>query len=206
MSETKEAPIVRNLDEYQHVIASLENKKLNEHQRAMANGLGLGEIGEVQGIVKKHVFHEHALDVHHLLAELGDVLWYIATESRRRGLSLNEQTRFLATPMWSGTDQDCLVFHALQLGRLGTLQGLLGHYGIYDQEVDNAHVRTLFMEALFHIHEIAHTLNSSLLEIAQGNVEKLWKRYPNGFSPEASIARVDVVEDPVREFQEGWDV
>lgn len=41
--------------------------------------LGLsGEVGELNDMVKKWVFHEKVLDVNHLKKECGDILWYIA--------------------------------------------------------------------------------------------------------------------------------
>lgn len=41
--------------------------------------LGLaGEVGEFVDLVKKWIFHEHAIDEEHLKKELGDVCWYIA--------------------------------------------------------------------------------------------------------------------------------
>lgn len=41
-------------------------------------GLGIGgEGGEVEDIIKKHLYHNKPLDAEHLLEELGDLLWYI---------------------------------------------------------------------------------------------------------------------------------
>lgn len=41
--------------------------------------LGLaGEVGEMNDMIKKWVFHEKDLDVIHLKKELGDVMWYVA--------------------------------------------------------------------------------------------------------------------------------
>lgn len=36
-----------------------------------------GETGELVDLVKKHLFHEHDLDVTHLLLEMGDVMYYL---------------------------------------------------------------------------------------------------------------------------------
>lgn len=41
--------------------------------------LGLaGEVGELNDMVKKWVFHEKELDETHLKKELGDVMWYVS--------------------------------------------------------------------------------------------------------------------------------
>ena len=41
--------------------------------------LGLaGEVGEMNDMIKKWVFHEKDLDNTHLKKELGDVMWYVA--------------------------------------------------------------------------------------------------------------------------------
>lgn len=54
-------------------------------------GLGLGgEAGEVQDLVKHHVFHGEALDKMQLAKELGDVLWYITAMCETFGMSLQD--------------------------------------------------------------------------------------------------------------------
>jgi NTP pyrophosphatase (non-canonical NTP hydrolase) len=49
-------------------------------------------------------------------------------------------------------------------------------------------------DVLFYIVNLCSAYGLSVEEIAIGNVEKLLKRYPNGFSKEDSIRRVDVNE------------
>lgn len=39
--------------------------------------LGLGEAGELQNLIKKHVFHEHDFDPVAITDEAGDLLYYI---------------------------------------------------------------------------------------------------------------------------------
>lgn len=52
--------------------------------------LGLaGEVGEVVELVKKDIGHGRKVDLVHLQAELGDVLWYVADLATRYGLNLN---------------------------------------------------------------------------------------------------------------------
>lgn len=57
---------------------------------ALINGvLGLcGESGECADIVKKHLFQGHRLDTDHLIEELGDVAWYLATTAASQGYTL----------------------------------------------------------------------------------------------------------------------
>ena len=60
--------------------------------RSLANcAMGLsGEAGECTDIIKKHLFHGHALDVEHLAKELGDVAWYLAVSADALGISLED--------------------------------------------------------------------------------------------------------------------
>lgn len=52
--------------------------------------LGLsGEVGEVNDMVKKWVFHESSLELDHLAKEIGDVMWYIALICDSFGFNLD---------------------------------------------------------------------------------------------------------------------
>lgn len=48
------------------------------------------ESGEVLGIIKKHLYHGHELDIDDLENELGDVLWYVAALATVHGLKLSD--------------------------------------------------------------------------------------------------------------------
>lgn len=53
--------------------------------------LGLsGEVGELNDMIKKWVFHEKPLDTIHAKKELGDVLWYVAMMCESFGWDLDE--------------------------------------------------------------------------------------------------------------------
>jgi mazG nucleotide pyrophosphohydrolase domain len=56
----------------------------------LVNGvMGLcGESGECMDIVKKYLFQGHDLDTNHLIEELGDVAWYLATTAASQGYTL----------------------------------------------------------------------------------------------------------------------
>lgn len=52
--------------------------------------LGLsGEVGELNDMLKKWIFHKKAVDVSHLEKEIGDICWYIAAMCEATGLSFN---------------------------------------------------------------------------------------------------------------------
>ena len=78
-------------DDYQALARRTMNTAINERDARTMTALGLvGEAGECSELVKKHVFHNHALDREDLQAELGDVLWYVAMLADACGLSLQE--------------------------------------------------------------------------------------------------------------------
>lgn len=49
-----------------------------------------GEVGELNDMVKKVIFHEKELDEIHLMKELGDVMWYVAMFCSSMGWNLDE--------------------------------------------------------------------------------------------------------------------
>lgn len=105
-----------DLNEYQTLAARTLDRPGERALNMAALGLA-GEAGEVVDLIKKHIYHGHPMDLAKLVAELGDVLWYVAT--------------------------------------------------------------------------LATALDIKLSDVAEGNIEKLMARYPEGFSSERSRNRVD---------------
>lgn len=53
--------------------------------------LGLsGEVGELNDMLKKWIFHEKQLDTEHLKREIGDIYWYLALMCDSFELNLDE--------------------------------------------------------------------------------------------------------------------
>lgn len=69
-----------------------DHGSLTPYQARMLNwGLGLGgEAGEVEELIKHHVFAEEALDLMELSKELGDVLWYITAIAETAGIRMTD--------------------------------------------------------------------------------------------------------------------
>jgi NTP pyrophosphatase (non-canonical NTP hydrolase) len=68
-----------NADEYQKQAERTMTDDTTRLDRMTNAALGLaGESGEIADMIKKHLYHEHQLDLVKLKKELGDVQWYIA--------------------------------------------------------------------------------------------------------------------------------
>ena len=52
-----------------------------------------GEVGELNDMIKKWIFHKSDMDITHAKKELGDIMWYIACMAESFGWSLDEIMR-----------------------------------------------------------------------------------------------------------------
>ena len=66
--------------EYQELAKRTVNSDLSLRLHRANFALGLSESGELQDVVKKHLFHGHCYDETRkkIIDEAGDVLWYLA--------------------------------------------------------------------------------------------------------------------------------
>ena len=104
------------VNEYQKLAMTTLNPALDKKDVLINGVMGLcGEAGEVIDVVKKWLAQGHELNREKILAELGDVAWYLA--------------------------------------------------------------------------EVAYALDTPLEDVLKGNIEKLKRRYPEGFEAEKSINR-----------------
>ena len=76
-------------------------------------------------------------------------------------------------------------------GEAGEVADLFKKYLYHGHPVAESTIIDELGDVLFYLAAIA-TLNGISLDIvAQHNIDKLWKRYPNGFTVQDSIARAD---------------
>ena len=85
----------------------------------------------------------------------------------------------------------------LEIGSLGlggeageVLDIIKKHVG-HGHDLDKEKLKRELGDVLWYVAEIASTCGFNFDEIARINIDKLKARYPNGFSTQASIARVD---------------
>jgi len=158
------------------------------HDRMLNGCMGLiGESGEVVDIVKKWKFQsgDHAqLPKDKLIEELGDVLWYCAEISTAQMAEMIPVIRAMGLEeiQYDGK----LHIEALFLAKLA--QSMTDAW-LYPDEYT---LEPLYIVACI-IDLIGYMLKtycgSTLEECMERNIEKLKRRYPDGFDPERSLHR-----------------
>lgn len=79
------------INEYQRLAMVTLNKEIPQDQIIINACLGLsGEVGEVNDLLKKHMFQGHELNKKDLINELGDIAWYLAEAATALGIDLEE--------------------------------------------------------------------------------------------------------------------
>lgn len=68
-----------------------QNGNFNDVGGVFNAALGLsGEVGELNDMLKKHIFHEKPIDKEHFKKEIGDICWYIAMMCTSCGFNLDD--------------------------------------------------------------------------------------------------------------------
>lgn len=158
----------------------------------------IGELGEVSDMIKKSQFQGHELDIHKLVLELGDVMWYVNLFIYAIGeyldqaridiimMDVNSKTVFS-----EGTDVSKYVIYAAN-----TLGFIANKVETNDINVHPAGVKTTTQRVYNLIAAIAcigHTYGYDIYDIMEMNIEKLEKRYGKDaeFTVEKSVNRVE---------------
>lgn len=88
------------------------------------------------------------------------------------------------------TRKDLLANFSMGLaGESGEVIDQLKKHLYHGHTLDIAHVAEELGDILFYVTNMATILDLDIADIAQGNYDKLLKRYPNGFDKEKSINR-----------------
>lgn len=111
-----------------------------------------------------------------------------------RLMTLDEYQTLAARTMGVRTQADQLSNMALGLaGEAGETADMLKKHLFHGKPLDADDVIKELGDVMWYVAGMATAIGVSLDEIAQRNVDKLRKRYPDGFSVEASARRADVV-------------
>lgn len=169
------------------------------HDRVQNGLLGLiGESGEIVDLIKKHRFQstdDTPLPKSKLIEEIGDVLWYIAETLTGLGLTMEE--------VLAGRKPTYSIFHvyAEEMGKsLETAAALTANFATrcyivrnFDQNI--VLLKTCLYDTYCALTMLAELIGSTIGQAAQNNIEKLRKRYPDGFDPERSMNRAEYTTD-----------
>lgn len=174
------------------------------HDRIMNGCLGLiGETGEIVDIIKKWKFqsgNQAALPVLNLIEECGDVLWYCAELATGLDVSLSDlfTTKcFLFDVMRDFNETAPLEITVMRLSAMAIRPAMLlldGPPG-YDKrdpgrDWQEAQAKAELVGIMSTIQDILEMHCRVRLEDAmEFNIDKLRRRYPNGFDPERSLHR-----------------
>lgn len=77
------------------------------------------------------------------------------------------------------------------IGESGELIDHIKKYLFHEHKLDNDYIQKEIGDVLWYLSGVCSLLGINLEEVAKGNIEKLRKRYPNGFESERSINRGD---------------
>lgn len=72
---------------------------------------------------------------------------------------------------------------------LGEVAGPLKKYLWHGHPMDHAHLQEELGDLLWYLTTLCNALDIALLDVMQGNMDKLQQRYPDGFSLERSRCR-----------------
>ncbi|MBR6569511.1 MAG: nucleoside triphosphate pyrophosphohydrolase family protein [Clostridia bacterium] len=188
-----------NLNEYQKLAMRTSP---DGHDRVRNGCLGLiGESGEIVDVIKKWMFQsvkETPLPVEKLIDEMGDVLWYCAETATGMRESLRLLAGELETNHWHHA---CRM---LDLEQTVTSMSSCANsaYNAYYVAINpNGAVDNLcgVLALLMHLCDMVDT---SIEIVAENNIAKLKKRYPDGFDPERSMNRPEYTTLPHKEQAE----
>lgn len=176
------------------------------HDRIMNGCLGLiGETGEVIDTIKKYMFQSgsnSSMPTDKLVDECGDVLWYCAELCTGYGKSLNEAicTANNDFALYVEQYKERLPYNLAKVS-IKLMQEVMRTVEDATDKCNNMtwmmrHIGyiILYVEYLLHGFYIG-----TLAEALERNIEKLRKRYPDGFDPERSMNRPEYQSDKDRE-------
>ena len=184
-------------DEYVHLTERTANRGPQDStaRRLVMCALGLvGETGEVADACKKTLFHDHAFDRDHFLQELGDLLWYVAIAASTVGADLSVSWQEGEPTESAPFEDSSLLDHAITLSSLVSVAAEMLYAMGRRSEHDSSENFEMIVAAnlapvLRSICLMANNLGTNIKDVAERNINKLRKRYPNGFDSEHSIHR-----------------
>lgn len=152
----------------------------NAASGAVMRKAGMTHIGTEQGKYEKH-------------GRIMDAERYEIRNNVRKALTANEYQRLAMKTLNPELDKkDVLINGVMGLcGEAGEAIDLVKKHLHQGHPLDREKLAKELGDIAWYLAETAYALDLTLEEILRGNLEKLAKRYPEGFSAEASMERTD---------------
>ena len=169
---------------------AMRTSPMDGHDKVDNGMLGLlGETGELVDILKKHKYQSTPgtpWPVDRIADELGDVMWY-----------LQEMADGLGTTMDAMSGTSFAELDAMTRGiRFPNIEKAILNLSTHAHNIRKAvrrkdrKYRDIQMRRMLHAAAyLARMISVPIEEVASRNIEKLMRRYPDGFSAETSMAR-----------------
>lgn len=194
-----------NLNEYQRLAARTLNSDLPHEMQMLVCGLGLtGEALELFEVyLNSDPFDDDTAD--DVAKEGGDVAWYAAALCTLAGLRLADSlylgyAAHVEVDIEAIPDSGFVDFVAIDAGKVGEmLKKAYGHGHPLDRDALLEQVGCVMWD----LENLCKRLGVPLETALERNIAKLRQRYPEGFSSEASMARVDTNGDGTGQHVEG---
>lgn len=108
-------------------------------------------------------------------------------------MTVNEYQRLAMTTLNPELNKkDVLINSVMGLcGESGEAIDIVKKWLAQGHELDKAHLAKELGDIAWYLAEAATALDLELEDVFQGNIEKLKKRYPEGFETEKSLVRLD---------------
>lgn len=175
-----------NLQEYIQQAQVTNDSTASKERNNLHAGYGLvTEIGEIADIFKRHIFYGKDIDIVNLKEEIGDAMWYLAIGIHARGIEL-ELVQKSSKDYLSGQDSLTDSQNMLMMADNAS-------YVLFSHYKDDSLAKTeeiLYLSTLYHCLQCLCHINGFTLEEAMDlNIQKLRKRYPDGFSKYDALNR-----------------
>jgi NTP pyrophosphatase (non-canonical NTP hydrolase) len=109
---------------------------------------------------------------------------------RLAGRTLSDKPDFEITD-----DEVMLAWNVMGLaGEAGELAEAVKKMVFHQHGLDREKLAKELGDVCWYVAAVASCLGLSLSDVMETNIEKLRRRYPDGYSPAASMARVDVIK------------
>ena len=118
---------------------------------------------------------------------------YVKIEKNNMGaiMTINEYQRLAMTTLNPALDKkDVLINGVMGLcGESGEVIDIVKKWLAQGHELDREKIKGELGDVAWYLAEVAYALDIPLEDVLQGNIDKLKKRYPEGFDTEKSVNR-----------------